>query len=97
MDVFSTITSPVFSEVVIVLWGYEIASLPSQVALFQTLRMMNEARPFKLVFFAEVSGFYMDEERRELASALDSVITKGLLDFLASPPKIFIGVRTLCP
>ena len=97
MDVFSTITSPVFSEVVIVLWGYEIASLPSQVALFQTLRMMNEVRSFKLVFLAEVPGFCLDEERQELAGALGSVIAKGLLGFLESPPDILTSVRTLCP
>ena len=97
MELFSTITSPLFSEVVIVLWGYEIPTLPSQVALFQTLRTMNEVRPFKLAFLAEVSGFYLEGGRQKLASALDSVIAEGLLDFLESPPNILIGVRTRCP
>lgn len=91
MKIFLTITSPVFSEVVIVLREYEIASLPSQVVLFQALRTMNKVKPFKLAFLVEISGFY-PEERQELAGALDSVIAKGLLDFLESPPSILTSV-----
>ena len=82
MEVFSTITSPVFSELVIVLGAQAVAYLPLGVMLFETLRTMNEARPFKLIFL------FLGEAREELAGALDSVIARGLLDFLDSPPTI---------
>lgn len=88
MAVFSTITSPVFSELAIVVAGHTVICLPWAFALFETLRKMNEVRPFKLVFIPEISDFYLENVRRELAEALDSVIEKGLLNFLDSPPTI---------
>ena len=91
MDIFSTITSPTFSELVIVHTGYAMDHLPREVALFETLRKMNEVRRFKLVFLLEVEEFW--DPRRELSKALDSVAAKGLLDFLDSPPTI----RTVRP
>ena len=94
MEVFSTITSPVFSELVIVLWGHEIAYLPSDVALFETLRTINGVRPFELVFMIEGFGLYQEETRKELEGVLDSVTAEGLLDFLGSPPNILIGAQT---
>lgn len=97
MGTFSTITSPVFSELVVVLWEHGIASLPSDVVLFETLRIMNEIKPFKLVFLVEVVGLYQEEERRELTKALDSVMGRGLLDFLDSPPDTLITARTPWP
>ena len=82
---FLTITSPVFSELVIIHTGISIY-LPQEVTLFETLRKMNEVRHFKLVFSVEAE----DERgaRRELAVALDSAAAKRLLDFLNSPPTI---------
>jgi hypothetical protein len=50
MEVFLTITSPVFSELIVVLSLGAVSHLPSDVALFETLRTMNEVRHFKLVF-----------------------------------------------
>ena len=97
MGTFSTIASPVFSELVVVLWEYGITSLPSDIALFEALRIMNETKPFKLVFLVEVVGLYQEEERRELKEALDSVMGKGLLDFLDSSPDILINPRTPWP
>jgi hypothetical protein len=44
MDVFSTITSPLFSEVVIVLENRDISGLPMQVTLFEMLRAMTRIR-----------------------------------------------------
>ena len=92
MEVFSTITSPVFSELVLIIGEDDITDLPSDMALLETLRMMNEVRPFRLVFLFPVldefwRGFQW-ERRRELEEALDSVIAGGSFDFLNSPPSI---------
>jgi len=48
--------------------------------------MMNELRPFDLVFLLEVLDFR--QAQRELLETLDLVTAKGLLDFLDSPPTI---------
>ena len=85
MEVFSTITSPVFSELVVALTLFETC-LPWAPLFFEALRTMNEVRPFKLVFLLEVTDFL--EAQQELAEALDSATTRGLLDFLGSPPTI---------
>jgi len=95
MEVFLTITSHTFSELVVVISGMWIASLPHQDMLFRTLWMMNEVRPFELVFSFEGSYFVQRGERWELVEggfqvkeALDSVASKGFLDFPNSPPTI---------
>jgi len=96
VEVFSTITSPLFSEIVIILGSRDIPGLLSRVVLFETLRAMNRIRPFKLVFSIPVSDFFqgemrrifLGEVRRKLTEALDSVAADGLLDFLDSPPTI---------
>ena len=95
MEVFSTITSPVFSELVVVLKDDGIAYLPHEAMLFQTLRKMHGVRPFKLVFLFEGLCYVkwgrqrqLAEARQELKRALDYVISKGFLDFLNSPPTI---------
>ena len=87
VEVFSSITSPVFSELVVILVG-RVAWLPQEVTLFEALRAMNEVRPFKLVFSLEVPDYREGEGRQELARALDSVTASGLLDFLDSRPTI---------
>ena len=85
VEVFSTITSPAFSELVIAL-GRHATGLPCGVASFEALHTMNVVRPFKLVFLLEVS--YPLAARRELEEALAAVTARGLLDFLDSPPTI---------
>jgi len=87
-DVFSTITSPVFSELVIII-GNSVTYLPQNVRFFETLRKMHEVRPFKLVFLFEAPDHW--NTRRRLAEALRLVTTKGLVDFLNSPPAIRIA------
>ena len=87
MEVFSTITSPVFSELVIVLGGYnQIRQLPREVVLFKTLRKMSEIRPFKLGFLLVVLDPTNVEPLRKFAADVDRVAAKGLLSFLDSPP-----------
>lgn len=83
-----TITSPVFSELIIAVPRSEVR-LPWADTLFGELRMVNEVRPFKLVFLLGMSDFW--EAQRELEEALDWVATDGLLDFLDSPPTIRIA------
>ena len=89
MEVFSTITSPVFSELVVVLAAHVIY-FPQDVTFFERLRRMTEVRPFKLVFLLEVSDFPWGKVRWELVEAVESATAKGTFDFLDSPPTIRI-------
>ena len=88
MGVFSTITSPEFSELVIILRETRIARLHRDVGMFATLRKMHEVKPFKLVFLLEVPDSLQWEEQRKLEISLDPVIGNRLLDFLVSPPTV---------
>ena len=88
MEVFSTITSPVFSELVIIIGAKAVTYLPSDVLLFETLRTMNKIRPFKLVFLLADPDLFWGSVRRKLRRALDCATTGGHLDFLDSPPTI---------
>jgi len=92
MDVISTITSPVFSELVIVLERYEIVSLLSDVELFETLGRMYEVRPFTLVFFLKAEGSHC--RRADVLERLEDAIilatATGLLNFLDSQPVVRI-------
>jgi len=90
MDVFSTITSPVFSELVIVVNGDEISKIPSDFTSFDALRMVKEIRPFKLVFSSEIlsPSAYVEQIQRRLVEVLDQVNAEGLLNFLDSPSTI---------
>jgi len=87
MEIFSTITSSVFSELVIAVRGYETSDISSDVTFFEALRTMKEIRPFKLVFsfdtLAQIT--HGEKEQRRLAEVLDMVNAAGLLDFLDSP------------
>lgn len=85
---FSTITSTVFSELVIALGHFH---LPLPVTMFVALRRMNELRHFNLVFLLLAEGPDVPEGRRELVEAIDLATTKGLLDFLDSQPTIRIA------
>ena len=90
-EVYSTITSPAFSELVIIIGADEAAFLPSGVKLFETLRTMNGIRPFKLVFLLVAPDSSLGKARRILAGALDLVTARSLLNFLDSPPTIRSG------
>ena len=90
MEVFSTITSSVFSDLIFVLWHDQFTRLLSDDTLFLTLRTMTEVRPFKLAFLLQVPHLPSREGRRKFEATLESVITEGLLDFLDSPPTICV-------
>ena len=89
--VFMTITSPMLSELVIVISGYDMTYLPREVGLFDALREMNEFKPFKLVFLPEGSSFGRETARQKFTEALDSVTARGFFKFLALPPTIRWG------
>ena len=86
-EVFSTVTSLAFSDLVIVLTD-DVAWPPWGVALFRTLRTMSEVRPFNLVFLLEVPNSHQREAQQQFVGALGLVAAKGLLDFLDFPPTI---------
>ena len=98
---FSTITSPVFSELVIIIPDHLLTYLAQEVRFFETLRKMNEVRPFKLVFFLVDLDNDQGGRKRRSASlplkseelwrgwreAMDSeAARKSLPDFLDPPP-----------
>lgn len=85
---FSTITSTAFSELVLTLGRRH---LPLPITLFTALRSAYEIRHFNLVFLFLAEGPDVGEGRRELAEALDSATTKGLLDFIDPKPTIRIA------
>jgi len=87
MEIFSTITSPVFSELVVVVKGDETSDISSDFTFFEALRTMKEVRPFKLVFSFDTTTRITrgEKEQRRLAEVLDMVNAEGLLDFLDSP------------
>lgn len=85
---FSTITSPVFFELVIVVTYRGVKNLPQGAKLLETLRETNEKRPFKLEFSFAVTDLLWEEERRELARSSDAMAVKSCVDFLDSPPTI---------
>ena len=89
MKVFSTITSPVFAEFVIVLDGRY--GLPHEAELLETLDRINDVRPFKLVFLLEVSDSLRDLARQKVTEMLEILTTRGLLNFLDSPPALRIA------
>ena len=91
IEVFSTITSPVFSELAILIGVDAAARLPSEVTLFETLRAMNKIKSFKLVFLLMAPRLSLEEAHQKFAGALDLVIARGLLNFLDSPPTFRSG------
>lgn len=95
MKVFSTITSPVFSELVLVIWYDQFTSLPLDVTFFETLRMMNEVRSFRLVFLLQVHSPPARDGRLRLERTVESLTEKGLLDFLTSPATVRVVQRSI--
>jgi len=94
MKVFSTITSPAFSELVVILAAHVIR-FPQDVTFFERLHRMYEVRRFKLVFLLEILGSPQERARWELMEAMESATAKGTFDFLDSPPTIRI-TRPCC-
>jgi len=94
-EVFSTITSPVFSELIIVLDHGRIGLL-SNVASFEILRRMDQVRAFALVFLVKIEDLYRIRTGvlQKFGDAVFSATAKGLLDFLDSRPIIRTAQQT---
>ena len=80
-EAFSTIRSPTFSELVIVITNHELPNLPWDATMFETLRKMNEIRPFRLVFLAEAPGSYQEKLRQCLEGPLNLATAQGFFDY----------------
>ena len=93
-----TITSPVFSDVVIVLREgtfYEIIS--TEYILLNVVRDAYEVKPFRLVFRLEVWEGYREYVSGELRKYICEETAKGGLDFLHCPPVIVCATQARCP
>lgn len=88
-ELLSTITSPVFSELIITVTHYHGTRSPWLPGLFRELCAVGKVKRFKLVFFIIATDSHGAE--RELAEALDSEAAKGILDLLDSLPTIRIS------
>ena len=82
----STITSPAFSEFIIVLDRNPMTYLPQELPLFKTLGKMYKIKPFKLVFSLKVSHLSQAGARREFAGVLGLVTGNDHFDSFDSPP-----------
>ena len=88
MQNFSTLTSPVFAELVIICWYDQFIHFLLDATSIETLRVMGTVRPFRLVFLLNVFDNLSKEVGQTLDSALRLDVTKGLFDFLDFPPVI---------
>lgn len=88
VQIYSTLISPVFSELVILSWYDQFIRFRSDATSLETLRMMSTLRPFKLVILFRALHPPSREETQALDNTLGSAIAKGLFDFLDSPPII---------
>jgi len=88
-EVFSTITSPVFSELAIVITADTLPYVSRDASLFETLRRMNGVKPFKPVFRLEATHHHMEKLRRDLEVALDLATAQVPLDpSIPYPPSV---------
>jgi len=87
-DIFSTITSPEFAEIILVFQRPDLYR-PYYIP-FDVFREMYSKRKFRLVFCLEVLKEYRPVWLEILRQRMDSEITHQRLDFLASPPTLAI-------
>ena len=87
VEVFSTITSPAFSELVIVLRSDRFLRLLLDLTSFEVLRMVHRIRPFKLVFLLYIYHLPHGDER-VFERALETASAGGHFNFLDSPPAV---------
>ena len=80
--------TPVFSELIMFVRASGVTRASFDIALSETLRAMNQVRPFRLVFLPVTPDPLLGEARQKLEGAFDSVTARCLLDCLDSPPII---------
>ena len=86
-QLLSTITSPVFSEIVVSLGWWDIHYVQ---LLEPALRELYRTKEFRVAFCLEVSSWMeeMGQSEREL-TRMKALVGTGLYDFLPCPPSIF--------
>ena len=87
-DLLSTVTSPVFSDVVIILQDTIIHTNFLQDSLFSAVRDMSKVRPFRLVFRLGKSSRDRERNRERLKSLIEAEAARGGLGPLLHPPVI---------
>ena len=86
-DQLSTITSPVFSEVVIVLQDNDIRDFRLfRCGLFSIVQGMYEVKPLRLVFSLEIWEGDRERATEGLKRCIDAEVVQGGLEFLPHPP-----------
>ena len=92
-NLLSTITSPVFSEVVIVLQDGSIRNGYSFEHLLSVVRGTYEVKPFCLIFCLEIWEGYREDATKRLRSHINAEAARGWLDFLPCPPIIVYNTQ----
>ena len=90
-DIVFTITSPVFSEIILVFQRPDLYR-PYHIP-FDAFREMYSKRKFRLVFCLEVLKKYRAGGLEAMRQRLDSEVAQQRLDFLDSPPTLTIRER----
>jgi len=96
-DLLSTVTSPVFSDVVVILQD-KIISDPDflQNTLFGAVRDMCEAKLFRLTFLLGKSPRDGESDRERLKEMIDARVAEGMFGALLDPPVIVSYTRAAC-
>ena len=91
-ELLHTITSPAFSEIVVVFdWGGVYRSPQDMAGVF---REMYKIRRFRLVFCLETPGALRVSDLQALTVATRREVTRGSYDFLPWPPLVCSRVTT---
>jgi len=90
-DLLSTITSPVFSEIVVVFSTKGLYHSPRGFA--STLHEMYRIRQFKAAFCLETLGGSTVGDLHALVLKTRAAVVEGTYDFLPCPPSVFSRVR----
>lgn len=85
-QILSTIASPVFSEVVIILRQLDI---PGTEPLAAVLRELYGVKEFRVAFCLEIVEELRVKDQRTLTLEMRNAVRTGLYDFLPSPPLVF--------
>ena len=86
-NIFSTITSPAFSEVVVVFSEFDVRWLSR--SLDKVLREMYEIKEFRVAFCLETLEELRVLNLHQLTWETKAAVARGVYDFLLPPPLVF--------
>lgn len=86
-DLLSTITSPAFSEVVVVFCEMDVRWPPR--GLNEVLREMYKIKRFRVAFCLETQEELRAQGLHQLSVGTGATVAGGAYDFLPSPPLVF--------